>query len=188
MSCGDRYCIICGCWQANCVHATMGYTPEEHKRITEYCYSAANHKYESRPCTVDLICTHAGYVALIQRGHDPDKGKWAFPGGFIDKESAEKAVIREFKEETGLDISESNTYKNIIISELKLQGIYSDYDRDNRHCISLVYHIEINDLHPLIGGDDASEAKWWKFEDVELQSDIMAFDHHKIFMDYLRIK
>ncbi len=46
-------------------------------------------------------------VLLIQRGGEPYKGCWAFPGGFMDMdETTEQCAIRELKEETGLHIKE----------------------------------------------------------------------------------
>ncbi len=51
-----------------------------------------------------LIEMDAGIV-LIKRGHNPHKGRWALPAGFIEAdESIEEAAIRECKEETGLDV------------------------------------------------------------------------------------
>ena len=39
---------------------------------------------------------------LVRRAHEPGKGKWSFPGGFVDlDERAEDAAIREAMEETG---------------------------------------------------------------------------------------
>jgi len=36
---------------------------------------------------------------LVRRGHNPDKGKWVFPGGFVDyNEDPEDACIRELLE------------------------------------------------------------------------------------------
>ena len=41
-------------------------------------------------------------VLLIERGQDPYKGKWAFPGGFVQMdESCEDGALRELEEETG---------------------------------------------------------------------------------------
>jgi 8-oxo-dGTP diphosphatase len=42
-------------------------------------------------------------VLLIQRNHEPNRGHWTLPGGFVEfDESAEEAVVREVEEETGL--------------------------------------------------------------------------------------
>ena len=45
-------------------------------------------------------------VLLTRRGHEPFKGFWCLPGGNIDRnERAFDAVIREVREETGLDFA-----------------------------------------------------------------------------------
>ena len=44
-------------------------------------------------------------VLLVQRGHEPLKGKWSLPGGILELgESLEQGVAREVEEETGLAI------------------------------------------------------------------------------------
>ena len=43
---------------------------------------------------------------MILRGHDPGLGLWSIPGGRIEPgETPEHAVVREVKEETGLDVT-----------------------------------------------------------------------------------
>ncbi|NLP45164.1 MAG: NUDIX hydrolase [Peptococcaceae bacterium] len=40
---------------------------------------------------------------LVQRAHNPGKGRWTIPGGYVEQdEKIEDAIVREFLEETGL--------------------------------------------------------------------------------------
>lgn len=67
--------------------------------------------YEYPRPSVTTDCVIFGYdvkeglsVLLIERGKEPFKGKWAFPGGFMEMdESAETGALREMKEETEFD-------------------------------------------------------------------------------------
>jgi ADP-ribose pyrophosphatase YjhB (NUDIX family) len=44
-----------------------------------------------------------GRLLLVRRGNEPDRGTWSLPGGRVEPgESAEDAVVRETREETGL--------------------------------------------------------------------------------------
>jgi 8-oxo-dGTP diphosphatase len=45
-------------------------------------------------------------MLMILRGHEPAKGLWSIPGGRIEPgESDEQAVVREVREETGLEVT-----------------------------------------------------------------------------------
>ena len=47
-----------------------------------------------------------GRVLLVRRKFPPNEGRWALPGGLVELgEEVEKAVVREVKEETGLDVA-----------------------------------------------------------------------------------
>lgn len=49
------------------------------------------------------LVVHDGKVLLIQRGHEPGKGRWTLPGGYVEEDEApDETVVREVLEETGL--------------------------------------------------------------------------------------
>ena len=53
--------------------------------------------------TVAAIIIKKNKILLLKRNHRPFRNHWVFPGGHIENgETAEKAVTREVKEETGL--------------------------------------------------------------------------------------
>jgi len=120
--------------------------------------------------TVDAIIQHSdGGIVLVKRGHDPFKGSWALPGGFVEVgETCENACLREIREETGLDVK--------IVC---LMGVYSDPKRDPRgHTVSVIYVCETVGGE-LVGADDAEAAK--SFTDLDNLE--LAFDHAKILKD-----
>jgi 8-oxo-dGTP diphosphatase len=60
-------------------------------------------------------------ILLIQRAKDPDKGRWAIPGGGVELgESLQEAAKREVREECGLEVGIgeiANVYDLIIPDE-----------------------------------------------------------------------
>jgi 8-oxo-dGTP diphosphatase len=50
------------------------------------------------------VLVRDGKVLLVQRGNQPDRGKWGFPGGKVELgETVTAAAVRELNEETGID-------------------------------------------------------------------------------------
>ena len=109
-------------------------------------------------------------VLLIQRGADPYKGCWAFPGGFMNMdETTEQCAIRELEEETGLKVS---TVRQI--------GAYSKVDRDPRgRTLTVAYLAIIDKPAQVTGQDDAAKAEWFPLSALPE----LAFDHADIMAD-----
>lgn len=111
-------------------------------------------------------------VLLIQRGIEPFKGMWAFPGGFIRmEETAEECAIRELKEETGLTLT-----------NIRQLGTFSGVHRDPRERIISIAFYALARQSEVLGGDDAAYARWWSIDDVPQ----LAFDHDYILRQAMR--
>lgn len=113
-------------------------------------------------------------VLLIQRGNEPFKGYWAFPGGFMNMdETTEQCAVRELEEETGLKVT-----------EIKQIGAYSKVDRDPRgRTITVAYLAIIDKVENVKGLDDAAKAQWFPISDLPK----LAFDHEEIMKDAKRL-
>ena len=108
-------------------------------------------------------------VLLIERGLEPYKGMWAFPGGFLRMdESAEQGATRELMEETGLQLS-----------YLKQLKAFTGVNRDPRgRVISIAFYALVRSAE-VCGGDDAAQAKWFSINEIPQ----LAFDHDYIFRE-----
>mgnify|MGYP001288434942 FL=1 len=121
-------------------------------------------QWEKPSLAVDAIVIDGDKILLIKRGKEPWKGMLAFPGGFVEQgEDPEVAVIRELKEECGLD--------GVVE---KLVCVKGDPNRDPRgHVVSIAYLVTAQGM-PL-AGDDAADAAWYDLSEIkELAGDHMS--------------
>jgi 8-oxo-dGTP diphosphatase len=57
------------------------------------------------PCVGAVVFDESGRLLLIKRANPPAQGKWSLPGGRQEPdESPEDGVVREVREETGLEV------------------------------------------------------------------------------------
>ena len=58
------------------------------------------------PCIGAIVFDEQGRLLLVQRANPPAQGKWSLPGGRLEPgENSETGVVREVREETGLDVT-----------------------------------------------------------------------------------
>ncbi len=91
--------------------------------------------------SVVLYTKNSGSLLLIQRKWEPDKGKWAFPGGMMEagQETIETTAVRELREETGAKIE---------TKELHLLQVLSEPARDPRGHVVDICYLVIRDEQP----------------------------------------
>ena len=134
------------------------------------------YKYPHPSVTTD--CVIFGFdgtrlnVLLIERGNDPYKGCWAFPGGFLNMdESALEGAKRELYEETGL--------RDAYIHQFHA---FSAPDRDPRERVISIAYFALVRLTDVKAGDDAAKAQWFPLDEIPP----LAFDHDKMLREALK--
>lgn len=61
------------------------------------------------PAVGAVIRDDDGRLLLVRRGHAPQQGRWSVPGGHVEPgETLREAVLREVREETGLEVEVSD--------------------------------------------------------------------------------
>ena len=133
---------------------------------SQYCY-----QYPHPAVTAD--CVIFGFdesnkikVLLIQRGNGPYKGKWAFPGGFMEiDETVEQCARRELEEEPVL--------KEVTVEQCKT---FTVVNRDPRERVITVAHYALVKLSEVKANDDANDAQWFSLDEIPP----LAFDHEEI--------
>ncbi len=117
-------------------------------------------------------------VVLIKRLTRPFVGYWALPGGRMDPgETIEQTVVREVKEETGLDV-------------VILQKIGEYVERGVKDDVEYEYYPTCFVAKPVGGQIKAQESE---IQDIALFSldalpAPLAFEHDQMIKDYLRTR
>lgn len=106
-----------------------------------------------------IVCNDK--ILLEKRKSEPGRGKWSVPGGLVELgESTEQAVIREVKEETGLDV------ENPELVDVVDNIIFDENGKIEYHFVIVDYFVKLRGGE-LNAADDAEELKWVALDDVE---------------------
>jgi 8-oxo-dGTP diphosphatase len=137
-----------------------------------------NMKRYSGRTTTAIIEFSPQMILLIKRDTLPFRGYWALPGGRAEAgEEVEQAIVREVKEETGLDVEVVRK-----IGEYHEQGVREGVEYDYYPACFLV---------KVVGGEmrkqesEVQEIQLFSFEAVP---ENLAFEHNQMVKDYLAMR
>jgi ADP-ribose pyrophosphatase YjhB (NUDIX family) len=107
------------------------------------------------PCVGAIVRDGDGRLLLVQRGHDPEAGRWSLPGGRVEPgETDAQALTREMREETGLIVT-----PGLLVGAVERPGTENTV-LDIRDYAATVTG------GTLAAGDDAADARWVPSADV----------------------
>ena len=111
--------------------------------------------YYANPCsaTVAFILNEKGQLLVARRGKEPAKGTLDLVGGFVDMdETSEQGMLREIKEETGMEVNECRYLFSI-------PNIY-EYSNMPIHTLDMFYEVHVEAGAEAHAADDAADSQW----------------------------
>ncbi len=134
-------------------------------------------RFSGRTATA-IVPFPANKILLIKRSTPPFVGYWALPGGRAEpNEAVEQTVVREVKEETGLDVEV--VYK---VGEYHEKGIEAGYEYDYYPACFLVKTVD-GEIRK-----QESEIAEIKLFSLEKLPQVLAFEHAQMIKDYVAVK
>ena len=128
--------------------------------------------YENPLPVVVAVVTRPGerLIGLIRRAIAPGKGKWALPGGFMEiNETPQEAILREIREEIGLD----GVVQGLV-------GVYSSRSSAYKGLVVMGFHVELG-VDQASPGDEVSE---FCFFPRSSHPPLVFPSHQQILLDY----
>lgn len=120
-----------------------------------HCASCDITIYNNVVAGAAILLIREGQVLLERRAREPYKGTCDIVGGFVEPgETPEQTVIREAKEETGLDVKITG-----------LHGLYSDKYGEGSYVLGVHYLGEVTGGDPK-AGDDAASLEWVSIDNI----------------------
>ena len=118
--------------------------------------------YYANPCsaTAAFIVDDHRHLLVVRRGKEPAKGTLDLPGGFCDMgETVEEGMIREIREETGLEVDH--------IEYLFSSPNVYEYSGMGIHTLDMDFLVRVHgNSIAVTAADDAAEALWLTIDEV----------------------
>lgn len=143
------------------------------------CIFEKGYKASLRHVVVHAIVEKDGALLLVKRTGDLlESGKWALPGGFLDRdETAEQGILRELLEETG--------WNGEILSFFRLNS-NPNRPKEDRQNVALDFIVK--PLRMVAHADkESSKVEWIPIEKL-IPFDDFAFDHGESIKLYLQYR
>ena len=138
------YCSICGEKLALVVHKTEGLVP--------YCKNCREYRFPQFAAAVSMVATNRAKDRILLAKH-LGQDDYILIAGYIKKgETAEKAVTREFKEETKLNV-------------VKYKYMSSRY-HEPRNVLMFNYLVIAENGEICADGDEIEECRWFTFDEA----------------------
>lgn len=119
-------------------------------------------EYPDRPLIgVGAIIIDRGRALVVRRATEPLKGEWSIPGGVLELgETLRAGVIREAKEETGLDVLP------IEVLEVYDRIVADDAGKTRYHYVLIDYLCQVTGGE-LRAASDVSEVRWLTEQELD---------------------
>ena len=150
--------------------------PRKDDKVRPCCDECGFVHYVGPALAAGAILHDGDTICLVRRNLEPGRGKWTFPGGFVDlEETCADAALRETVEETGC-----------VATIEQLLGVYRSLGPRGKRVTIVVYVARLDGASAV--RDDASEevqeVRW--FTEDEIPWDEFAFESTvEALRDYL---
>ncbi len=153
-----------------CPQCGQNLTHENNHAVCKTCH---RHWYNNPVVSTSIALIKDKKILLAKRAIEPEKGKWDILGGFVEAgESAEDGVIREMREETGLEVK---------IDEYlgSTPDLYA-----GKATLPLMYKVSLTTpkQQPL-AQDDVSELRWFSLAEIPTN---LAFANVKVTIEKIK--